>query len=155
VKGYKVGGKTGTAEKIPRGQGNYLVSFIGCVPANNPELVIYVVIDEPQVADQAHSTYATEFASDLMKDILPLLEIYPSGKKSAVTKASKLTLPSTAKKNLDLEAPADGYVDGNTDVAQEAAAGEEGDTGTDTEEDGDEADTQETTKEEEGAGTDE
>jgi stage V sporulation protein D (sporulation-specific penicillin-binding protein) len=147
VKGYKVGGKTGTAEKIPRGQGKYLVSFIGCVPANNPELVIYVVIDEPNVADQAHSTYATEFASDLMKDILPLLEIYPSGKKSSVTKASKLTLPSTAKKNLDVEAPADGYVDGDETVAEDASAGEEGDTGVDVSDTDTKESTEETTEE--------
>lgn len=147
VKGYKVGGKTGTAEKIPRGQGKYLVSFIGCVPANNPELVIYVVIDEPNVADQAHSTYATEFASDLMKDILPLLEIYPSGKKSSVTKASKLTLPSTAKKNLDVEAPADGYVDGDETVAEDASAGEEGDTGVDESDTDTKESTEETTEE--------
>lgn len=129
VKGYRIAGKTGTAEKVPRGKGNYLVSFIGCVPANNPELVIYVVIDEPNVEDQAHSTYATEFASDLLKDILPLLEIYPSGSKSGVTKASALKLPSTAKKNIDVEVPEDGFVDGDEDIAQDSAAEEKGDTG--------------------------
>ena len=129
VKGYKVAGKTGTAEKIPRGQGKYLVSFIGCVPANNPKLVVYVVIDEPNVEDQAHSTYATEFASSLMKDILPMLEIYPSAKKSDITKASKLKLPSTAKSNLDQEAPEGGYSDENYGVAKKAADDEEGDTG--------------------------
>lgn len=129
VKGYKVGGKTGTAEKIPRGQGKYLVSFIGCVPANNPKLVVYTVIDEPNVEDQAHSTYATEFTSSLLKDILPMLEIYPSGKKSDITKASKLKLPSTAKSNLDEEAPEGGYSDSSYGVAQKAADDEEGDTG--------------------------
>lgn len=129
VKGYQVAGKTGTAEKIPRGRGNYLVSFLGCVPANAPRLVVYVVIDEPNVADQAHSTYATEFASSLMKDILPLLEIYPSGKKSGVTKASKLTLPSTARKNLRQEVPEGGYADEKYGVAKTGAADEEGETG--------------------------
>ena len=129
VKGYKVAGKTGTAEKIPRGQGKYLVSFIGCVPANNPQLVVYVVIDEPNVEDQAHSTYATEFASSLMKDILPMLEIYPTGKKSDITKASKLKLPSTTKSNLGQEVPDGSYSDSSYGVAKNAADNEEGDTG--------------------------
>lgn len=130
VKGYKVAGKTGTAEKIPRGHGKYLVSFIGCVPANDPQLVVYVVVDEPNVEDQAHSTYATQFASSLMKDVLPMLEIYPSGKKSEITKARKLKLPSTLKKNLDTEAPDGGYSDGDYGVAGQSADNEEGDTGT-------------------------
>ena len=43
----------------------------------NPKAVVYVIIDEPNVADQAHSTYATEFASKVMKKVLPFLNIYP------------------------------------------------------------------------------
>ena len=76
VKGYSIGGKTGTAEKQGRNKKNYLVSFIGCTPAQDPQVAIYVVIDEPHVADQAHSTYATEFASKIMKKVLPFLEQY-------------------------------------------------------------------------------
>ncbi len=76
VRGYVIGGKTGTAEKRPVTEKNYLVSFIGCVPANNPQAAIYVIIDQPHVEDQAHSTYATEFASKIMKKILPFLGIY-------------------------------------------------------------------------------
>lgn len=49
VEGYDIGGKTGTAEKLPRGNGDYLLSFIGYAPQENPEVVIYVVIDEPNV----------------------------------------------------------------------------------------------------------
>ena len=52
VAGYKIGGKTGTAEKLPRGNGKYLVSFIGFAPVDDPALVIYVVVDEPNVEDQ-------------------------------------------------------------------------------------------------------
>ena len=48
VEGYEIGAKTGTAEKLPRGNGNYLLSYIACAPASNPEVVIYVVIDEPE-----------------------------------------------------------------------------------------------------------
>lgn len=76
VKGYSIGGKTGTAEKRPVSEKNYLVSFIGCVPAEDPEVSIYVIIDEPHVKDQAHSTYATEFASKIMKKVLPFLGQY-------------------------------------------------------------------------------
>ncbi len=78
VKGYTIGGKTGTAEKRPVSAKNYLVSFIGCVPADDPEVAIYVVIDQPHVSDQAHSTYATEFASKIMKKVLPFLGLYAS-----------------------------------------------------------------------------
>jgi len=76
VKGYSIGGKTGTAEKRPVSERNYLVSFIGCVPAEDPEVAIYVIIDEPHVEDQAHSSYATEFASQIMKKVLPFLGQY-------------------------------------------------------------------------------
>lgn len=75
VEGYDVGGKTGTAEKLPRGNGKYLVSFIGYAPQENPQAVVYVVIDEPNVAAQASSGYATELASSIMEDIFPYLGI--------------------------------------------------------------------------------
>lgn len=119
VKGYEIGGKTGTAEKQPRGKGNYLVSFIGCTPASEPEVVIYVIIDEPYVEDQAHSTYATEFASDVMKDVLPFLGIYPdkSVSKSKKNKStSNIKLPSTKDGRL-LEAPEGGYADEDYGIA--------------------------------------
>ena len=70
VKGYSIGGKTGTAEKRPVSAKKYLVSFIGCEPAEDPEVAYYVIIDEPHVKDQAHSTYATEFSSKVMKRVL-------------------------------------------------------------------------------------
>lgn len=73
VKGYSIGGKTGTAEKRPVSAKKYLVSFIGCEPAEDPEVAYYVIIDEPHVKDQAHSTYATEFSSKVMKRVLPFL----------------------------------------------------------------------------------
>lgn len=76
IKGYSIGGKTGTAEKRPVSEKNYLVSFIGCVPAEQPELVYYVIVDEPKVKDQAHSTYATQFSSKVMQKVLPFLGQY-------------------------------------------------------------------------------
>jgi stage V sporulation protein D (sporulation-specific penicillin-binding protein) len=80
VEGYAVGGKTATAQKLPRAAKTYTVSFLGCVPAINPEVVIYVWIDEPQKVEvQADSSIATKFASKIMKEILPALDIYPEG----------------------------------------------------------------------------
>ena len=78
VAGYEVGGKTGTAEKIPRKQGNYLVSFCGFAPADDPQALVYVVIDEPHVEDQAHSSYASSVFSQIMGDILPYLNVFPT-----------------------------------------------------------------------------
>jgi len=76
VAGYDVGGKTGTAEKYPRGNGNYLVSFIGSVPAQRPEVVCYVLVDTPHVADQARSAYASSLFSRIMTEVLPYMNIY-------------------------------------------------------------------------------
>lgn len=80
VEGYAIGGKTGTAQKFPREAKTYLVSFLGQVPAINPEIVIYVMIDEPQnVEKQADSSIATKFASRIMTELLPALGIFPEG----------------------------------------------------------------------------
>ena len=75
LEGYEVGGKTGTAEKLPRDNGKYLVSFIGYAPQENPEVVVYVVIDEVNDYDQAQSSYAVQMAADIMKEIFPYLGI--------------------------------------------------------------------------------
>ncbi len=77
VDGYSMGGKTGTAEKQPRNQGNYLVSFIGFAPYENPELVIYCIVDEPNTADQPHSYYAQNIVREILEEIFPYMNIYP------------------------------------------------------------------------------
>lgn len=74
--GYLIGGKTGTAEKYPRGTGNYVVSFIGFAPAENPEIVIYTVIDEPNVDQQASARYATVLTKDILTEVLPYLNVF-------------------------------------------------------------------------------
>ena len=75
VEGYAVGGKTGTAEKLPRGNGKYLVSFIGYAPQENPEVVVYVVIDEPNVSAQDNSLLVLELAKSIMEEAFPYLGI--------------------------------------------------------------------------------
>ena len=52
VEGYDIGAKTGTAEKLPRGNGKYLLSYIGYAPQENPEILVYVVIDEARMTRQ-------------------------------------------------------------------------------------------------------
>lgn len=79
VEGYDVGGKTGTAEKLPRGQNKNLISFIGYAPQENPEVVVYVVIDEPNVAYQgASNSLVTTLASEIMTEAFPYLGITKS-----------------------------------------------------------------------------
>ncbi|MCI9167916.1 MAG: penicillin-binding protein 2 [Dorea sp.] len=80
VEGYEVGGKTGTAEKLPRGNGKYLVSFIGYAPQENPQVVVYVVIDEPNAGQQANSGFAVEMAADIMEEIFPYLGVEKASK---------------------------------------------------------------------------
>ncbi|MCR5545574.1 MAG: penicillin-binding protein 2 [Lachnospiraceae bacterium] len=75
VYGYDLGGKTGTAQKLPRGDGNYLVSFIGYAPQDEPEVLIYCIVDQPNVEDQAHSVYAQQIVHNILVQILPYLNI--------------------------------------------------------------------------------
>lgn len=78
VAGYTIGGKTGTAEKIPRGNGKYLLSFIGFAPVENPQVVVYVTVDEPNVEDQASSGLGTIIAQSIFQELLPYMNIYQS-----------------------------------------------------------------------------
>ena len=75
VEGYSTGGKTGTAEKQPRGDGNYLLSYIGFAPADNPEVVVYVIVDEPNAETQANSRLVTGLAKNIMEEAFPYLNI--------------------------------------------------------------------------------
>lgn len=76
VDGYDIGGKTGTAEKLPRGQNKNLISFIGYAPQENPEVVVYVLIDEPNVENQGLSnSLVTRLSSSIMAEIFPYLGI--------------------------------------------------------------------------------
>lgn len=77
VPGYKIGGKTGTAQKLPRSARNYLLSICGFAPVDDPQVLVYVVVDVPHVEDQPHSTYASVIFQKIMSDILPYLNIFP------------------------------------------------------------------------------
>ena len=76
IEGYTIAGKTGTAEKRPLTDGKCTVSFLSCAPAENPEVVVYVVIDEPQTADQGVSSLATIMSRKIYEELLPYLQIF-------------------------------------------------------------------------------
>lgn len=78
VPGYRVGGKTGTAEKLPRDNDKYILSFIGAVPINDPQVVCYVVVDEPNVEDQTQGGFPQIMFRQIMTEVLPYMNIYPT-----------------------------------------------------------------------------
>ena len=75
--GYAIGGKTGTAETVPRKMGNYVVSFMGYAPADDPQIAIYVVIDRPNLPDQSTGTgQACLITKEILTEVLPYLNIF-------------------------------------------------------------------------------
>ncbi len=77
VEGYSMGGKTGTAQKGDRDAKKYVVSFIGFAPADDPQVLVYVVIDEANVPlTQQGSGLATDLAKRIFTEILPYLNVF-------------------------------------------------------------------------------
>lgn len=77
VEGYSMGGKTGTAQKGNRDEKKYVVSFIGFAPVEDPQVLVYVVIDEANVPLlQQGSGLATELAKEIFTEILPYMNIF-------------------------------------------------------------------------------
>lgn len=72
VEGYKVGGKTATSQKLPRGSGKYIASFMGFAPADNPQVIAMAIIDEPQGIYYGGQV-AAPVISQLYQNILPYL----------------------------------------------------------------------------------
>lgn len=75
VKGCRIGGKTGTSEKQPRGSDKRIASFVGFAPANDPEIVCLIMLDEPQVANRFGGTIAAPLAGEIIEDTLNYLGI--------------------------------------------------------------------------------
>lgn len=81
IEGYRIGGKTGTAQKVNNGiymTGNYILSFIGFLPADNPQAVVYVAIDNPKGVTQYGGTVSAPIAKNIMIDIIDKLKIEKS-----------------------------------------------------------------------------
>lgn len=75
VKGCRIGGKTGTSEKGNRDEGNRIASFIGFAPANDPEIVCLIMLDEPQVDNKYGGTIAAPLAGEVIEDVLNYLGV--------------------------------------------------------------------------------
>ena len=74
--GYMIGGKTGTAETLPRGNNEYVVSFMGYAPADDPQIAIYVVVDRVNNWPQDDAKYATRIVRNILTEVLPYLGIF-------------------------------------------------------------------------------
>ena len=74
--GYMIGGKTGTAQTLPRGNRQYVVSFMGYAPASDPDIAIYVVVDRCNVQYQDDAKFATRIVRAVLTEALPYLN-YP------------------------------------------------------------------------------
>lgn len=143
VDGYSMGGKTGTAQKIPRGNGKYLVSFVGFAPLDKPQVVVYVVIDEPNVEAQAISEYPQYLYHEVMEAILPYMGIFPdeeaSGRNADLTldgilnqhgeamsiSVEDLSVPVPPESDEEVEGGNTGQEDGFTDDEIDLMSGEE------------------------------
>ncbi len=77
IKGYRVAGKTGTSEKVPRGNGKYISSFIAFAPANDPKIACLVVLDEPSNGQYYGGAIAAPVVAKIMEDSLRYLGIEP------------------------------------------------------------------------------
>lgn len=81
IENYRVGGKTGTAQKVQNGvymDGDYILSFIGFMPADDPEIVVYVAIDHPQGVTQYGGVVAAPIAKSVLETAISVLDIEPS-----------------------------------------------------------------------------
>ena len=78
IEGYRIGGKTGTAQKAVNGSyvgGGYILSFVGIAPINDPEIVLYIAMDNPQNCVQYGGTTVAPIARKMFLDILPILGV--------------------------------------------------------------------------------
>ena len=78
IEGYRVGGKTGTAQKVKDGKymvGNYILSFIGFLPADDPKIVVYVAINNPKKVIQYGGVVSAPIAKSILTDAISILDI--------------------------------------------------------------------------------
>ena len=105
IEGYYVGGKTGTAQKYDEygrvSAGSYICSFIGFAPADDPQYLCLILVDEPHVGSIFGSTVAAPFVRRVLSEILPYSGIQPSHLSETVTVPNVLGLP-TEEANKEL-----------------------------------------------------
>ena len=108
IDGYRVGGKTGTAQKVENGRymsNNYILSFIGFLPADNPQVVVYIAIDNPKGTVQYGGTTVGPISKAVLKDCIKALDISRSDggkeKKYKWPDPKTLTVPDVTNKNIN------------------------------------------------------
>lgn len=132
--GYTVGGKTGTAEKLPRGNKKYVVSFMGYAPADDPQVLVYVVIDEPNMVFQDTGTrYAATLTKDILTEILPYMNIFMTEElteeERAELEARQIHIAealNAGKESVSDNEPADGTAENTPEGTVSGAGTEEG-----------------------------
>ncbi len=77
LEGFRIGGKTGTSEKIPRGSSKYVASFVGIAPANDPQIAILLLLDEPPAGNHMGGTIASPLAGKILDDVLRYMDMEP------------------------------------------------------------------------------
>jgi len=77
IEGYEIGGKTATSEKLPRSSNKYISSFLGFAPANDPQIMVLVLVDEP-VGIYYGGTVAAPVAREIFDNILPYFGVEPN-----------------------------------------------------------------------------
>ena len=120
--GYSIGGKTGTAEMGSRDKHDYVVSFMGYAPANDPQIAVYVVVDRPNVGKQDDAKHATRIVRGVLTEVLPYLNIFMTEELSdaEIKELEELDL------EIIMEANRDDTVSGN-EVTEDSTENTEGD----------------------------
>jgi len=134
--GYAIGGKTGTAETLPRGNDEYVVSFMGYAPADDPQIAIYVVVDRPNAQAQDDAKFATRIVRDVLTEVLPYLQIFMTEELSeaeiAELEERQLAITNMYSPKPDMPEESDGQEGTeeteNSDVSEESEESEESDT---------------------------
>ena len=118
--GYSIGGKTGTAEMGKRNKHDYVVSFMGYAPADNPQIAVYVVVDRPNVGSQDDAKHATRIVRSVLTEVLPYLNIFMT------EELSEKEIEELEALNLEIIMEANRYnsVSGNDTVSGNDVIGE-------------------------------
>ena len=129
--GYMIGGKTGTAETLPRGNDEYVVSFMGYAPVDDPQIAIYVVVDRPNIQYQDNARQATGIVRNVLTEVLPYLNIYMTEELSDKEREELEALQIQIRMADDVEDEPETDEEGNpVDPANPEGSGGDGGAGT-------------------------
>ncbi len=90
VPGFRIAGKTGTSEKVPRGCGEYIASFVGFAPADNPQIAVLVLLDNPRGNEYYGGMIAAPVVGNIVNDTLRYLGVQPQYTQEEMTQSDIL-----------------------------------------------------------------